>query len=259
MTTWPHLHSDLKQRLSDLSQWLAGALEIGELRDSETVGFAKAKFTEWASIGWDHNNGDLDGAMAHALLAYVESGPSWADNSGKFRADLPLAADPPWELAEFHLVVAATLADYALVAFNKGSKAQLALVAMLYADAIEARENWDCMRGPAGARNPNTSRGELQAAVRQIGDEIAVSKAKPALQDEARQETAKRASRAKLARDPKQAAKARVKADWHLREKSTQPRLSDAAFARQMCEKHGLDDADNVARWFRQWRRDSTG
>lgn len=259
MATCTHLHSDLKERLSNLSQWLAGALEIGELRDSESVALAKAKFTEWASIGWDHNEGDLDGAMANALQAYVESGPSWADTPGKFHADLSLAADPPWELAEFHLVVAATLADYALVALKKGSKAQLALVAILYADAIEARESWDGIRGPAGARNPNTLRGELQAAVRQIDDEIAVSKATPALQQEARQEVAKRASRAKLERDPKQAAKAKVKADWLLREESTQPRLSDAAFAREMCEKHGLDDADNVARWFRQWRSNSTG
>lgn len=259
MTTESDLRNALGQRLEDLCTWLSGALEIFELRDAATVALAKDAFNQWLFGIWDYNAGDAIGALAHGLQIYVECCVEFSDGTLSLEQELALTASPPWEVPEFNLLVAYAFADWALSAFKKSTPKQLALAAILYADAIEARENWDKMRGPAGARNPNTKMGILHQKMRQLDAKIAVIEALPRLTRESRRENAKHAAMAKLANDPKQVAKAKVKLAWEAREQSTGARISDAAFARQMCEEYGLDDADNVARWFRKWKKTKTG
>lgn len=247
-TTEAELQSTLGTRLSDLSEWLAGALEIGELRDKRTVNLAKGALLRWLCKGWDDGAGDTDGALTWALERYVEFGPRWADAPASLQSDLSISADPPWTLPEFHLVAAAVLADQALLAFKRGTRKQAFLAAMLYADAIESREHWDQMRGPAGARNPDTWRGRLQARARAIDERIAGNKALS--------QKARRGITAKLQKDPKQAAKAGAFRMWQDWQTGKAVHASGAAFARHVVEQTVIEDPNTVQRWIREWRAD---
>ena len=245
-TTEADLNAALGQRLRDLCAWLAGALGVGELRDDEAVKLAKEAFLKRAYESWDGGNGDHDGALVWALEGYVEDGVSWADTPGKLKDDLSLSAHPPWEVAEFRLLVASALADKALQAFERGTKKQVTLAAMLYADAVEAREWWDKLRGPAGARNPDTRLGKVHARLLAVDEVIAVRKG--------RKLTAQKAAKAKLAKDPKQAAKTEAYKLWQDWQSRKTLHKSGAAFARYVVDLTAIEDTGTVQRWMRIWR-----
>ncbi|MDE2382809.1 MAG: hypothetical protein KGL71_11460 [Xanthomonadaceae bacterium] len=245
-TTEAELQSALGKRLADLSELLSGALEIGELRDAETVQLAKDALLHWLCDGWDGNGGDTEGALAHGLECYVEHCPQWARGRSSIETDLSLSAKPPWELPEFHLLVASLLADQALLAFRRGTKKQAFLAAMLYADAIESQEHWDHLRGPAGARNPDTWRGQMQSKIRELDERIAG--------DKALKQKARKAIKAKLQNDPKQAAKAEAFQMWQDWQAGKAIHASGAAFARHVVEQTAIEDTNTVQRWMRGWR-----
>ncbi|WP_045764488.1 hypothetical protein [Xanthomonas albilineans] len=247
MSTEVELQRQLRTRISDLCEWLSGALEIGEVRGVESVMLAKKALYVWLCERWDNNEGDTEGALAYALECYVESGPAWAREEYSLEADLSITADPPWELSEFHLLVASFLADQALLAFNRGSKKQLILAAMLYADAVECREYWSHVRGPAGARNPKTMLGEVHAAARLLDERIAV--------DKEQRSCARRAVAAKLRNDPKQVAKSQAFKMWQDWQLGKVVHISGAAFARHVVETLPIDDTNTVQRWMRAWRK----
>lgn len=246
-TTVAALQAALGTRLSDLSEWLLGALEIGELRDAEAVKMAKEAFLKWLCNKWDGNAGDRDGALSNAFLTYVEHGPRWADDLSLLETDLSLSAEPAWTVPEAHLLVASMLADQALLAFRRGTRKQWFLAAMLYGDAIECRENWDQMRGPAGARNPDTWRGRMQAKVRSFDECIAAKKAL--------KQKAQMGARARLQSDPKQAAKVEALRMWTDWQAGKSIHASGAAFARKVVDLTAIEDPNTVQRWIRQWRR----
>lgn len=246
--TEAQLQSTLATRLDDLSEWLSGALEIGELRSPETVRLAKDAFTRWLCETWDGNGGDTEGALAWALECYVESGLQWADGRSSLETDLSLSAEPAWDLPEFHLLVASLLADQALLAFKRGTKKQLLLAAMLYADAIECREHWEKLRGPAGARNPETRLGRVHAIVRAFDERIAGEKAL--------KQKARKGVEARLQSDPKQAAKAEAFRLWRDWQTGKAVYASGAAFARHVVEQTVIEDPNTVQRWMRAWRTD---
>ena len=247
-TTETRLANALRLRLSDLSEWLAGALEYGELRDKDSVDLAKSAFLKWICDCWDDGAGDTDGALSRALESYVESGPQWADVPESLQEDLQIAADPAWTIPEFHLLVASMLADHALLAFRRGTSKHFILAAMLYADAIECRERWDQQRGPAGARNPDTWSGRIQAKLRHMDELIA--------EDKSRKLVARKANSAKLAKDPKVAAMNAIYSEWEMRGR---PR---AAFAREMAIQYqasGVDIAEgSIKNAMTRWRKKSS-
>lgn len=245
--TEARLQALLGERLTDLCLWLSSALEIGEMRSVETVRQAKEAFLKWLSNGWDDDSGDIAGALAWALVSYVESGQKWTDDLSSLEADLSVSADPAWKLPEFHLLVASLLADQALLAFKQGTKKQMFLSALLYADAIECREYWDKTRGPAGARNPNTRLGKIHAVVRGLDERIAGRKA---LKQQARMGV-----RARLLKDPKQAAKAEAFRMWQEWQAGKAIHGSGAAFARRVVDLTAIEDPNTVQRWMRQWRK----
>lgn len=246
-TTGAELESALGERLNNLSAWLSSALEIGELRDAETVRMAKDGLRHWVCESWDGNGGDTEGALAWALECYVESCVAWADGRSSIEADLLLSAEPAWELTEFHLLVASFLADQALLAFRHGTKKHMFLAAMLYADAIESREWWDKQRGPAGARNPDTRLGRAHASLRALDERIAGAKAL--------KQKAQEGVKARLQRDPKQAAKAEVLRLWQDWQAGKTIHVSGAAFARHAVARTAIEDPNTVQRWMRQWRK----
>mgnify|MGYP001216167520 CR=1 FL=1 len=241
------IYAALGSRLRDLCAWLADALDVGELRDSESIKAAKEAFLVQVYRCWDHNNGDWEGALTIGLLVFVEFSVGWADGNSKIEDDLALSANPPWELTEFNLLVASALADKALLAFERGTKKQMALAAMLYADAIEAREAWDKMRGPAGARNPDTRYGRLHQGLRALDEEIAIAKG--------RKRTGLEGARAKLKKDAKQAAKVKAHQLWLDWQAGKATHRNQSAFCRHVCEQLGLKDAGNVGAWCRTWRK----
>lgn len=247
-TTEAELQTVLGTRLSDLSEWLAGALEIGELRDKQTVDLAKEALLRWLCEGWDGGAGDTDGALAWALESYVGFGPRWADKPISLQSDLAISADPAWTIPEFHLVASSVFADQALLAFKRGSRKQVFLAAMLYADAVECREQWSQLRGPAGARNPETRLGRVHTALRAQDERIAGEKAQKL--------AARKAIKAKLQRDPKQAAKAEAFRMWQAWQAGEVIHASGAAFARHVVEQTVIEDPNSVQRWMRKWRAD---
>ncbi|MEA9471147.1 hypothetical protein [Xanthomonas campestris] len=246
-TTEVQLQSQLHTRISNLCEWLSGALEIAEMRRVESVTLAKKNLYMWLCETWDRNDGDTEGALAYALECYVDCLPGWADDKASFEADLSMGADPPWELSEFHLLVASFLADQALFAFNRGTKKQRLLAAMLYADAVDCREHWSQLRGPAGARNPETKLGKYHAVMRSMEERIAC--------DKEQRSRAKKAIAAKLRKDPKQAAKSQALKIWQDWQSGRAIHASGAAFARHVVETTAIDDPNTVQRWIRQWRK----
>lgn len=258
MTTESDLRNALGKRLADLCEWLAGALEVGEQRDAETVATAKDAFIQWICDGWDRNAGDVDGALEHGLQDYVESCVSWVDGRRSLEQDLSLAASPPWSVPEFHLLVAYALADKALSAFKKGTPKQIILAAMLYADAVEARESWEKIRGPAGAREPNTTLGVMQQMLRRMDAEIAVNNALPQLTRESRRANAKHAAKARLANDPKQQAKALTKQFWLDWKAGKHPSIRTVErFATEAMRRTPiLESANVIRRWSADWGRE---
>lgn len=245
--TEAELRSALGSRLRDLCGWLAGALEFGELRDKQSVNAAKEAFLREANKCWDRDSGDREGALTIALETFVESALSWADESRNLEKDLSLSANPAWGLTEFNLLVASALADKALLAFERGTKKHMMLAAMLYADAIEAREAWDRMRGPAGARNSDTQLGRLQQAMRALDEEVAVKKGRTL--------TAKKAAKAKLENDPTQAAKAEAHKLWLAWQAGETIYANQSDFCRHVCERLDLKDVGNVGTWCRRWKK----
>lgn len=245
--TEARLQSTLCTRLGDLSEWLLGALEIGELRGPEVVRLAKDAFMRWLCEMWDGNGGDTEGALVWALECYVESGSEWANGRSSLETDLSLSAEPAWELSEFHLLVASLLADQALLAFKQGTKKQLLLAAMLYADAIECREHWEKLRGPAGARNPNTRPGELHTLSRSLDEEIAGKKA--------RKQVAQKGAEAKLANDPKQAAKS---AAWELWPRAKEKGWTAVRFHTELTNIGHEISQDTVRKWLTKLRNTGT-
>lgn len=247
--TTADLHSALGTRLSNLCEWLKGALEVGELRSPESVRLAKESFLQWTRETWDGDGGDTEGALIWGLEGYVENCVAWADGSSSLSADLFLSAtEPAWEPAEFHLLVASLLADEALLAFKRGTRRQMMLAAMLYADAVDCREHWDKMRGPGGARNPNTPLGRAHAAGRAVEERI--------VERRALSQRARRAIKAKLNNDPKQAAKTEAYLLWQRWQAGTDIHASGAAFARYVVEQTAIEDTNSVQRWMRKWRND---
>lgn len=244
--TEARLQSALGTRLEDLSEWFSSALAIVELRSPETVRFAKDAFLRWLCEAWDGGSGDTEGALAWALQLYVESAVEWAHGRSSLEADLSLSADPAWELSEFPLLAGSLLADQALMAFKRGTKKQLFLAAMLYADAIECRERWEKLRGPAGARNPNTRLGRIDAALRAIDERIAG--------DKALKQKSRKGVEARLRNDPKQAAKAHAFRLWRDWQTGKTVYASGAAFARHVVEQTVIEDPNTVQRWMRNWR-----
>lgn len=242
------LQAALGTRLGNLSGWLLSALEVGELRNPETVQLAKDAFMRWLCETWDGNGGDMEGALGWALECYVECCRRWADDRSLLETDISLSAKPAWELPEFHLLVASWLADQALLAFRRGTRKQIFLAAMLYADAIECREYWNNLRGPAGARNSNTLLGQVHAGLRALDERIAGDKA---LSQQARKGIA-----AKLQNDPKQAARAEALQMWLDWQAGRAVHASGAAFARYVVERTAIEDTGTVQRWMRKWRED---
>jgi hypothetical protein len=239
----------LGERLNDLQSWLTSALEIYELRDAETVRKAKAAFLKWACEVWDRSSGDVDGALTFAHEGYIECAPSWAESDSAFYADFPCFANPAWELAEFHLLVASTLADGAISAFDVGTKKQMALAAMLYADAVEAREDWRHLRGPGGARNKDTRIGETFRYV-----EEAFKRREQAI---VRKVRARDAAMVKLARDPKQAAKAEAFKLWQERHAGKHPKLrTNEQFAGECMDRWPvLTSVKVICGWCTDWTK----
>jgi hypothetical protein len=239
----------LEERLRNLQSWLVDALEVAELRNAETINKAKRVFLKLVCESWDDGQGDVDGALSQALETYVECSVRWADSSAAFHDDLRLSADPAWHLAEFHLLVASLLADHALSAFEKGTKKQLVLAAMLYADAVEAREHWNAIRGPAGARNPDTWRGKLHRSSLAIDEKLAG--------DKARKQTALRGAMAKLANDPKQVAKAGAFELWKERHAGKHPKLrTNEQFASEVMRRWPvLTSSKVICGWSARWTK----
>ena len=247
----------LGKRLSNLHEWLSGALQIGELRKPDEILSAVEQFIGIASESWDRDGGDSDRALAWAWECFIELGPGWADDPESLRKDFPVAADPAWELTELRLLVAFVLADRALAAFKKGTKKQMMLAAMLYADAVEARESWDHIRGPAGARNPNTWRGEIQRRSRALDYRSAVEAARPWIEREARSRNARRG--AEIANAPKQAAKRHTRKLWDaLSEREKVKRGIVLRFATDAAPKVPGTTVDGIRRWVAEWRKESS-
>lgn len=198
-----------------------------------------------------HDQSDMDAVLADALECYVECGPGWADVPESFKADLQLDAEPAWEIAEMHLLVACFLACQALAAFEIGTKKKLILAAMLYADAIEARESWTMMRGPARARNQDTWEGKIQKRIRALDDELAVRVA--------RTKAAKESVRTKLANDPKQAAKAHALELWIERHNGKHPKLRTVEqFATEVMHRWPvLTSSKVICGWSAKWTKEA--
>ena len=215
-TTELELHAALERRISDLCGWLESVLEIGELREKRDIRAAKNALLKWICEVWDNNEGDVDGALECALEDYVECGRRWVAEPATLEADFSISAEPAWTIPEFHLIAASMLAEQALIAFQRGTKKGLLLAGMLYADAVEAREHWNTLRGPAGARNPNTLLGEIHGLVRSLDEKIAVEKHRDKVSSDARKENSKKAAKVKLANDRNgtQAAKVTARELW---------------------------------------------
>ncbi|MGH8031304.1 MAG: hypothetical protein ACREO8_02815 [Luteimonas sp.] len=243
------LHAFLEERLRDLKNWHDGALEIGELRDSDAVQLAKSNFFTFVCYSWDHGEGDIDGALVIALETFIEFSAEWSADPAKALDELGLSGSPRWELTEFTLVVASMLADAALEAFEIGTKKKLKLAAMLYADAVEAREMWNATRGPARARNTNTRRAKMHQVALSFDERIAGRKA--------RKETAQIANRARLAKDPKQSAKVAAHLLWQEREMGKHPVLrTEDQFAMEVCRRWSeLTSIGTVKKWSTAWRK----
>lgn len=254
MATEARIHELLGERLGNLREWLVGALEIAELRQPKTISQAADELLRFTRHGWD---GDIESALAWALVGYVECGPGWADNPETFHQELQLTGEPKWTLEETRLLMAFVLADQALAAFNKGTRKQIMLAAMLYADAVEAREAWDQIRGPAGARNPDTRHGEIQKLLRSLDGQIAVEAARPSIEREARSSTARRG--AAVANASKKAAKQRVREFWDaVPERDRVRRGAVLSFAIATAAKVADTTVDGIRRWVADWRKESS-
>lgn len=245
------LQALLGERLRNLQSWLGEALALAELRDAETVCQAKAEILRLTCQEWGHDGGEIDGALAWMLAVFVERCPGWAEKPETFRQDLSLSATPPWELTEFYLLVASALADHALVAFERCTKKQLILAAMLYADAVEAREHWDAIRGPARARNPNTRHGELHKRLLAVDEHIAGVNA--------RRQTAQKGAKAKLANDPKYLAKVDALELWKERHAGKHPNLRTVEqFAAEVMRRCPvLNSPKVICGWSAKWTKEA--
>lgn len=250
MATAAYFIDELSGRLHDLREWFAAALEVFELRDGAGVAAAKDVYLRWATLNWDGGS-HSDEALAHAWTLHTESAVTWVENDHLFMKDFPLPEHPSWEQSEVYLVAGAFFADRAIDGLERGTNKGFAIAAMMYADAIDARESWMRFRGPAKCRNQDTKLGEIVHLVRQLDDAIAVRVAK--------REAAKAHAQIKLARDPKQAARVKAKELWLDWQVGRQQFANQAAFARYVCETYGLKDASNVEKWCREWRKEGKG
>lgn len=96
---------------------------------------------------------------------------------------------------------------------------------------------------------------ELESETDHVRHDAVAAKSELSAHIKARQ----RGAQAKLAKDPKQAAKVQAFQMWQEWRSGRVIHKSGAAFARHVVSKTEIENPDSVERWLRQWRRENKG
>lgn len=239
--------SVLSDRLSGQIDSLLGALHFYEGRSADEITEAVSSFQEWATVD---EGSDDDSYLPHILETYIESGVHWATNPESFKNDFPLKSETPWEIQEFHLVASLYLTKAAFHHFCSESQESRFLVSILYADAVEAWQQWQATRGPGRCRNPDARFVKFDSALRRLESHEAIKNEFSS--------RAKRGAQKKLERDSdgKQAAKLEAFNRWVAWQNGSVAHKSGAAFARHIVETLPIENTKTVERWMQAWRKD---
>lgn len=237
-------HIELTWRVSELTKWFSGALEVYEGRSDAVILEASDAFRRWATDGHaSYGNGALVGAWEE----YEQRMPRWSDDDDVFFRDIPVKAEPQWLFTEYQLVAGLVMAGHALDLLQGVTKKEESMiVAMLYADAERARDSWCHLRGLDRCRNPHPTFVRAREALKGCEDRIAIKMAATA--------EAKRKAQLKLAADPKQAVRPEAFKLWQDWQAGLTIHKSGPAFGRFVCGKYPvLEDPTTVVRWAREW------
>lgn len=237
----------LSERLSDQVASLMGALHFYEGRSADEITEAVGSFQEWAKA----NLSDKDDLyLADILEMYIDSCVHWADNPERFKSDFPLRVETHWEIQEFHLIASLFLAKLAFHHFCSESEGSRYLVSILYADAVEAWQQWHATRGPGRCRNPDARFVKIDSFFRRLDSQEAIKNEFSS--------RAKRGAQKKLERDSdgKQAAKLEAFNRWMAWQNGNATHKSGAAFARYIVETLPIESTKTVERWMQAWRKE---
>ncbi len=249
-TVTRHFHDQLLERVTHLVKLFEDTLKECEGRTEVEIAQASDTFLAWAAA--TERSKDKEHALTVAWSKYggICCGLVYPSDGGfeSFNT-LPFNASPPWEREETALIAGFVLAEHARHLLQGTSHDGCAVAAMLYADAVEAREFWDNLRGMAKCRHPSSSAQGLEAIYR------------ARLARHHRSLFAKKNAEQRLANDGdgKQAAKKKVEDLWLERHAGQHPKLrtNEQFAAEAMRQFPELTTAKTILGWCTKWNKEA--